>query len=251
MKWLVALAVLITAAGGWAEVIDHGPIFIHSVEDLLGLASGLGTVISPFVLKGLRVDANGAPFGIFLANVRAPLILRDLEVYGAAVAAIRLHNVENVVVENVVVRGSLTGLLISGGRKIVLRGIRAENCEDGVRLMFSEGIALEKIHVSKTEVGIWFQGVRSSILTNSVIERCGLGLLLELASVENVIAENAFRQNHEHVRSCGGNQFDNSRRGNFWEGFVAPDNDGDGILNEPYLIGLDVDRFPLAFPPGG
>lgn len=251
MKRLVALAVLMTAAGGWAEMIDHSPILIHSVEDLLGLASGLGTVTSPFVLEGLRVDADGAPFGILIANVRVPLILQDLEVYGAAVAAIRLHNVENVVVENVVVRGSLTGILISGGRKIVLRGIQAENCGDGFRLMFSEEISLEKIRVSKNEVGIWFQGVRSSSLTNSVIERCGLGLLLELESSGNLIAGNVFRQNHAHARSCGQNRFDDGWRGNFWEGFVANDNDGNGVLDEPYLIDSDADRFPLAFPPGG
>ncbi len=234
---------------GLAEVPTRGPILVHSLEDLLGVASGLGTATSPFVLEGFRVDANGEPCGILIANVRAPLILRNLEVYGAAVAAIWLQNVENVVVENVVVRGSLAGIFVSGGRNLTLREIRADNCGDGIRLLFSEGITLEKIRVSKAEVGIWFQGIRSSVLTQSVIEQCGLGLLFELESAGNVVAENAFIQNHEHAQSCGRNQFDDGQRGNFWEGFAAGDANDDGILDQAYRVGPDVDRFPLAFPP--
>ncbi len=249
MRWRIALVLLAWATGGLAEVVTRGPILIHSVEDLLGLASGLGTIASPFVIEGLRVDAEGEPFGILISNTSVPLILRNLEIYGASVAAIRLQNVQNLVMENVLVRGSLTGILVGGSKNIVVKETRVENCADGIRLMFSAEITLHKVGVRKTGVGIWLQGTRASTITASVIELNGLGLLLELESTGNIVSKNAFLGNHVHAQSCGKNQFDDGQNGNFWEGFSATDKDGDGIFDEAYLIGPDADRFPLCSLP--
>jgi len=248
MRWAMVLTVFLSSLG-WAAIETRGPLLINSVEDLLGIATGLGTVISPFVIENLRVDANGEPFGILVANISAPLVIRNVEIYGAGVAAIRVQNVQNLTIENVVARGSLTGILIAGSKKITVRKSRIENCADGIRVMFSEEIALRELLVQKNEVGIWFQGVRLSTLTDSMIQTCGLGLLFELESKGNLVANNAFLGNHVHAQSCGGNQFDDGKRGNFWEGFLATDSNADGILDEAYQVGLDYDRFPLAFPP--
>lgn len=239
---LVVLGIVALAVLGWAESPIRGPIHINSVEDLLGLASGFGTVASPFVLEELRVDAAGEPFGILIANVHAPLVIRNIEVYGATVAAIRLQNVQNLHIENAVVYGSLTGVLLSGSKDVALRNITVKNCADGIRVMFSEGVVIEGVSVAKAEVGIWFQGVRLSRVMNSVIAECSLGLLFELESRGNVVARNSFLKNRIHAQSDGGNQFDDGECGNFWEGFVAKE-------GEAYVIGADFDRFPLLSPP--
>lgn len=249
MRKLAIVFAVGLAVAGWAEVVTRGPIFIRSEPDLYGLAKGFGTTLSPFVIEGLRIDANGQPFGIFIANFWQPLILRNLEVYGASLAAIRLQNVRNITLENVVVRGSVTGILLSGSQKTTLKECRIENCQDGIRIMFSEGIAIEKVAVNKTEIGIWFQGTRSSTVLGSVVKGCGLGLLLELESAGNVIAGNAFLSNAVHAYSEGRNQFDDGNRGNFWEGFVGEDQEGDGVFDQAYFVGADTDRFPLVFPP--
>ncbi len=245
-----ALALMfMLASGGWAEMITRGPILIHTEADLYGIAQGFGTVDSPFILEGFRIDAAGEPFGILVANLSRPLILRNLEVYGASVAAIRILNAQYITIENVVVRGSAAGILIGGGRTITIRKTRVSECQNGIRLMFSEGITLTEVEVEKAEVGIWFQGTTRATLKGSKIQKCGLGLLLELGSVGNLVAGNAFLGNHVHAYSAGGNAFDDGAIGNFWEGFEALDKNGDGIVDEPYFIGPDKDRFPLAAAP--
>ncbi len=246
--WALAL-ILMLASGGWAEMITRGPILIHSEADLYGIAQGFGTVDSPFILEGFRIDAAGEPFGILVANFSRPLILRHLEVYGASVAAIRILNARYITIENVVVRGSAAGILVGGGKTITIRKTRVVECQNGVRLMFSEGITLAEIEVEKAEVGIWFQGTTRSTLRGSKIQKCGLGLLLELGSMGNLVAGNAFFGNHVHAYSTGGNAFDDGKIGNFWDGFESLDQNGDGILDEPYFIGPDKDRFPLASVP--
>lgn len=249
MRWLTVIIFLTVSLTGLGKVLAHGPILIHSVEDLYGVATGFGTAASPFLIENLRVDANGEPFAILITNISCPLILRNLEVYGASVAAIRVQNVKNLVVEDLVIRGSLTGILVGGAQDITIKRVHIENCADGIRLMFSAAITLTEIVVEKAEVGIWFQGVTTSVLKQSTIQECGIGLMLELGSTGNLVVRNAFLANHVHAQSSGSNQFDDGQQGNFWEGFLAKDANSDGIWDESYPVGLDVDRFPLVSPP--
>lgn len=47
------------------------------------------------------------------------------------------------------------------------------------------------------------------------------------------------------------NQWDNGTEGNFWRDWTSPDNNGDGIVDNPYILdgGADAqDRYPLAQP---
>ncbi|MFN3347138.1 MAG: NosD domain-containing protein [Candidatus Bipolaricaulaceae bacterium] len=184
-----------------------------------------------------------------MANVSRPLILRNIEIYGASVAALRLQNVRLVRLENLFLHGSEVGLFLSGSEKVVAQNVIVRECHDAIRVMFSRELQFLQIHVAKAMTGVWFQGVQDSSLLDSVIAECGLGILLELGSAGNIVAGNAFRRNHIHARSEGKNSFDDGRRGNFWEEFEAEDKDGDGILDVPYLVGPDSDRFPLASPP--
>lgn len=249
MRWITAVLALALSAVGLGEIQTRGPILIHSEADLYGIAKGFGTAVSPYVIEGMRIDADGAAFGILVANFSRPLVLRNLEIYGASVAAIRIRNSQFVVVENVIVRGSAAGILVSTSVKLSFKNMRVEECQHGLRLMFSEEITVREIAVSKAEIGVWLQGVTNSALLDSKIQECGLGLLVELGSTGNKILGNAFQQNHVHAYSTGGNSFDDGRRGNFWAGFAAKDENNDGIVDEPYPIGSDEDRFPLAAAP--
>ncbi len=249
MRWLALFVLVGLFLPGLAGPTSRGPILIRSVEDIYGLASGFGTAAAPFVIEDLRIDANGEPFGILISNIASPLIVRNLEVYGASIAALRVQNVKNLVVENLVLRGSLTGILLGGSKNVTIKKVRIENCADGIRVMFSEAVNIEEVTVDKAEVGIWFQGVTKSSVRKSLVQGCGIGLLFELESVGNVVAGNIFLKNRIHAQSSGGNQFDEGRRGNFWDGFVAKDENSDGIWDESYPVGSDVDRFPLVSRP--
>lgn len=237
------------ALGGSAQVLTHPPLVLRGEEELGRVAQGRGTAAEPYVIENLRIDAAGEPFGLFIANVSRPLVLKNIEIYGASMAALRLQNVRLVRMENLLLHGSETGLFISGSEKVVVQNVVIRECHDGIRVMFSRELQFAQIRVTKATTGVWFHGVEGSSFLNSEIAECGLGILLELGSVQNVVAGNAFLKNHIHARSEGKNAFDDGQRGNFWEGFEAEDKDGDGILDVPYFVGPDSDRFPLAAPP--
>lgn len=250
MRKVFLVGVLMALAlGGSAQVPTHPPLVLRGEEELGRVAQGRGTAAEPYVLENLRIDAAGEPFGLVIANVARPLILRNIEIYGAAVAALRLQNVRLVRLENLLLRGSEVGLFLSASEQVTAHNVVIRECHDGIRALFSRGLQFIQIRVAKAVTGVWFQGVENSSLLDSEIEECGLGILLELGSVGNLVAGNAFLRNHIHARSEGKNAFDDGRRGNYWEGFEAEDKDGDGILDVPYLIGPDLDRFPLASPP--
>ncbi len=248
-KLIWAGLLVVVAITGWAAARVHPPLILRGEAELWGVAQGLGTAVEPYLLENLRIDAAGEPFGLLIANVSRPLILRNIEIYGASVAALRLQNVRLVRLENLVLRGSAAGLLISGSEKVMVQDVIVRDCHDGIRIMFSRELQFMRINVLKAVTGVWFQGVHNSALLDSEIVECGVGILLELGSAGNLVLGNAFLANHIHARSEGKNAFDDGKRGNFWGGFEAKDSDEDGILDGPYFIGPDADRFPLASPP--
>ncbi len=248
-KALLAGIMATLALAGSAQLPAHPPLVLQGEEAVWKVAQGRGTAAEPYVIENLRIDAAGEPFGLLIANVDRPLILRNIEIYGASVAALRLQNVRLVRLENLLLRGSQVGLFLSASEQVTAERVTIRECHDGIRAMFSRGLRFTRIHVAKAVTGVWFQGVENSFLLDSKIEECGLGILLELGSVGNLVAGNAFLRNPIHARSEGKNAFDDGRRGNFWEGFEGEDRDGDGILDVPYAIGPDLDRFPLASMP--
>lgn len=250
--WLCIFLVVSVGAVAWADLSPYSPIAIRSNYEFLpenGVAAGIGTISSPFIIEGLRIDAIGEACGLLLENTDRPVILRNLEIYGAGVAGIRLQNTRSVRLENVVVRGCTTGILITGSTAISVSGTVVDNCPDGIRIMFSEEVALTNLTVTKAAIGIWLWGTVNSSILDSAVTDGDVGVLLEMGSRGNTVAGNAFLSLRIPAISEGGNAFDDGIRGNFWELFQAPDHDGDGILDISYAIGGDFDRFPLASPP--
>lgn len=250
LVWAVLATLLGTAAR--AERLPRAPILIRSDADFTaenGVVGGLGIFGDPYVISGVRIDAKGQDYGILILGTRRAVVIRDVEILGASFAGINIQSAKNVRIEQSWVRGCSTGISVSLGEGISVDQTRIEECPEGVRVLFSSGVELSRLVVAKANVGVRFLGARDSLLVGSAIRECDLGVSLEVRSEGNTVAQNAFLSCRIPARSEGGNAWDDGARGNYWEGFVAPDRNGDGILDISYRVGLDEDRFPLALPP--
>ena len=235
-----------------ADRVEHAPIVIRSDADFTaenGVVSGSGTVDDPYIISGWKIDDVGASFGILVQDVTASFVIEDVEICGAKTAGIKLVKVKGGTIKDSLVEGSSVGIEIFLSQAVRIEGVSVRQCEDAVHAYFSSGLILSGLKVSESVVGVWLTGTQGSLLTRSWIEDCDLGTKLELGSTGNKIYGNAFLSCRIPATSEGGNQWDDGQAGNYWEGFSAPDENGDGILDEPYSIGTDKDRFPLASLP--
>jgi hypothetical protein len=94
-------------------------------------------------------------------------------------------------------------------------------------------------------------GAHANVVRGNVLRGNFMGLLADASTVDNLIAGNAFRGNRRQARDAGvGNQWDDSRLGNYWSELTAVDADANGIIDRARPIGPEgVDRYPLAEPP--
>ena len=231
---------------------DRGPIVILSDEDFTsenGVVAGSGTPDDPYVISGWRIERGDYPFGIYIRGVRVPFLIRDVEIYGAKVAGIKIEASRNGRVERVRVKGCPAGIMVASSRDLWFREAVVDDCDEGMRVIFSRDISFEKLHIEDCKVGVWFVGVTNSVVTGSYVE-AELGVFLEMASRDNLFFGNGFFA-ETPVRTEGGNSWDNGTYGNYWSVFQGWDNDKDGIIDFPFRIHFEtVDRYPLvSFPP--
>ncbi len=250
---LLVVVLLLAATVASAGPLRRGPILITSDQDFTpenGVVGGWGIFGDPYVISGFQIDAGGEDYGILISGTMRPVVVRDVEVLGARVAGIKVQSAKHVTIEGVWVRGSGVGISVFLSTKVTVSRARVEECPDGVKIFFSSAVDLYNLQVSRCRTGVWFAATAGSLLAGSTLDRCDTGVLVELRSEGIVVAQNAFLSCRVPARSEGGAAWDDGRHGNYWEGFVAPDNDGDGILDKPYAVGpTEVDRFPLASPP--
>lgn len=256
MKRILVVCVLLALAapGALADQQQRGPIVIRSDADFTyenGVIAGRGLPDDPYVIGGWKIEEIGAQFGILIQGTTLPVVIRDVEICGAKVAGIKILAARNVRIESCLVQGSTVGIDVFMSEDIQIRDTTVRECQDALHLYFSSGIELSGLLLSESIVGAWFTGTQGSSLTGSTFWECDLGVKLELGSEGNLIYGNAFMACRIPAVSEGGNAWDDGARGNYWQSFSAPDEDGDGILDQPYSIGPDEDRFPLAAPPEG
>lgn len=250
---LLIVGLALVAGTAWAQLVRRGPIIITSDWDFTpenGVTGGWGIFGDPYVISGYQIDAGGEDYGILIAATRRPVVIRDVEVLGARGAGIKVQSAKHVTIEDVRVRGCGVGISVFLSTKVAVSRARVEECPDGVKLLFSSGVDLYGLRVERCRTGVWLAGTTGSLLVGSRVERCDTGVLVELRCEGIVVAQNAFLGCRVPARSEGGAAWDDGSRGNYWEGFLAPDRNGDGILDLPYTVSFgEEDRFPLASPP--
>ena len=106
----------------------HGHISINNSIEFVNMASaevwpGSGTPGDPIIISGYQIDAEGGPFGIYIANTTINFVLRGCSVNNTRYvsepynvgAGVHLHNVSNCTVSDVEVSNCDVGILYNVG----------------------------------------------------------------------------------------------------------------------------------------
>lgn len=239
---LMVCAVLLPGA---AEQTPRGPILIRSDLEFTeenGVVSGKGLSGDPYVIEGWCIDADGESYGILIHNTTRAFVIRDVSITGARLAGVRLSQTRDGKVHDTHISGCATGVSIHGSSRIILRELSIKQCEDGIRILFSSDLTVDRAHMENVQAGLWASGVTELVMHGSTVRSSHLGIRLDLGSEENTVADNAFFDCRIPAYSKGGNYFHLEARGNYWEGHDA---------SVPYPVdgGEDEDPFPLSSPP--
>lgn len=164
------------------------------------------------------------------------------------------------------------------------------NKEEGILMAYCLNITISDCNIYLNEgQGISLEyGSRDNIIENNTIrQNVQGGVVIRYSSSNNILVKNIIIDNGNYgikieddtlipssnnnlfycnsINNTGGdaqnawdkgsNSWDNGTVGNYWKGFYAPDENGDGKRDEPYYIppnkfGLAKDRFPLVDPIG-
>ena len=178
---------------------------------------------------------------------------------------IALYDSNDVVLSYISVKGSdYRGLELIRIRHFTVRwsdltmnlnaGIGVMDSEDGViaQCVIDENINYGILVQNSTGVEIW---------NNTFYANHGYAIHMDASSQGNLVHRNSFMRNHyttdhfdpsrRQAADFGQNLWNDSLGGNFWLDWTTPDEDGDGIVDNPYpLKGGARDMLPLVNPPG-
>jgi len=245
---------LVVFAGfvGFADArVAHGAIEItHESEFSVanGVCSGSGTADDPFVIENWVIDAGYDNYGIRIHRTSAHVLIRNVEITGAAKAAIYLSYVENAVVEDCLLEGNWAGVTVNFSSYNWIQGCTFESNTDAIRFYFSHTNVIRENTFFRNDTAIWLDASNENIVQSNLIQNAHMGLYLNLGSEANAITGNAFVDNVHNAHTDDPNIWDDGASGNYWSDCVAVDMDGDLIWDVPYLITSDGDQdsFPLV-----
>ncbi|MFO8109903.1 MAG: NosD domain-containing protein [Thermoplasmata archaeon] len=220
---------------------------------------------------------------VIIANV-SRVNVRDIDMQGANMLVAFSSEVE---IDNVkVITNSEEGILIYRSSQVNIKNSIADQNKVGIKLMYSSFNGLhDNLVRGNTQDGIYLDhgsdyniidnntlstnsmvlhNSEQNVVTNNMIFRSiGRGVRLLQGSYHNRIYNNAllynnlamdvFNASRIQARDVTGKNHWNSseKRGNYWRDWTGPDEDEDGVVDDPYNIsgGVSKDWYPLAEPP--
>ena len=182
--------------------------------------------------------------GIVLNNSQGNYLNGNLVSLGSE--GITLDNSEeNVLSNNQVVKNN-KGISLKNSANNTLVNNTAGSNEIGILLQMSQGNKLAYNLILKNEYGIRGQATKSNILTNNNLYLNGIGVYLRSSS-NNSFYKNEFI-NFLNAVDEGKNLWNSSSTGNFWDNHTRTDTDGNGIIENQYVINQTagaIDYMPL------
>lgn len=164
------------------------------------------------------------------------------------------YSENNIVTNNTVVNNRLSGLWFIHSPNNALIGNTFTNNLNGIMVWYSNNSFVAKNTVTNnTEDGIYvYDSSNCKVIRNHVANNSRRGLWLLSLSENNTIQFNNFQANNDSVVDSG---WKNIFEQNYWSDWTSPDDNGDGIVDQPYPIHEEnVDPYPLvepnSIPPG-
>ncbi|NIQ06080.1 MAG: hypothetical protein GWO20_10260 [Candidatus Korarchaeota archaeon] len=123
----------------------------------------------------------------------------------------------------------------------------------GIRLTDASGATITGNTITNSDTGIYLWSSRgNTIMGNIITDNNNYGIWLRSSSTGNLVYRNDFLNNGVNAEdTCGGNAFNNSTIGNYWDDYTGRDVDYEGIGDTPHSIpGLEgsMDYLPSMDP---
>ncbi len=149
---------------------------------------------------------------------------------------------------------SLIGILVMDSDEIgmtenLLHGNRAFQGYGAV-LYETKGTLVRNNLIADNAIGLKLEKATDNRIVENTVIGNQLGLEATADATENQIVLNNFISNQWQVRQAGdwSNWLDDGRYGNFWDDYLGPDRDGDGVGDVPHVMqrwfAVLTERFP-------
>jgi parallel beta-helix repeat protein len=236
------------------DTIERRPIVITNNYEFTaenGVTSGAGTVDDPYIIEGWKIDAGYSDYGIRIYRTDRAFIIRNVEISGAAKAAISLSYVRNAYIEDCTLVGNWIGITLSFSRFNRISRCTLASNTDGIHFYFSHDNQMLQNTLEKNDTAIWLDASNDNEIIGNVFRASHMGIYLDLGSEGNLVYHNAFLDNLHNAHSVDVNRWDENGEGNYWFDYRAIDADEDGVWDSPYVIRSDGDQdnFPLVNRP--
>jgi parallel beta-helix repeat protein len=164
----------------------------------------------------------------------------------------------NVVIGNTVSNNQCGIFLADSSNVIVENNNVYSNSLDGISIVTAMGLGryniLSNNTVSSNGFGITLGGnTDENKIYNNTVSNNGTGIYLCINAQLNTIYNNNFENTTNADVRGEGNVFDLNGSGNYWSNWTTPDVDGDGIVDNPYVMppyGNGQDNYPWTIENG-
>jgi parallel beta-helix repeat protein len=221
---------------------------------------------------------NGKPF-IFWQNVTSSTVPENS-------GGVILLNSTNIDVKNLHIDNSSFGIQIISSNKITIQNNTILNGITGIHILNSnanflinnavennlfKGILIENSSLNRVEnntvisnkdlgISLILQSNNNTIKLNKIINNQHHGISISEKSKQNLVKNNQFYSNNQGGSQAYDNGTFNEFILNYWNDWVAPDSDNNGIVDIPYIIEgtiFNYDNYPviisnsiqIIFPP--
>jgi len=250
---LCLIGIVVAASGG--DLQDRNPIVITSDYEFTaknGVVAGSGTVDDPYIIEGWQIDAGYHDYGIRIDRTSRYFVIRNVEISGAAKAAIFLSYVRNALVQDCKLTGNWIGITLNFASYNRVSGCTLASNAEGLHLRFSrDNQVLSNAIYGNDYAAIWLYASNTNEIVGNFLAESHMGVYLDLGSEGNLLYKNTFLDNVHNAHSDQPNQWDYEGEGNYWFNYVGIDADENGIGDSPYVIASDSDQdnFPLLRAP--
>lgn len=226
---------------------------------------------------GYKVTGSGSGYGISL-RFRRYVTVKNLTVeeFEEGISLYNYHVSDEEkwkgynTIENNTISSNLTGINIGASNENTVNNNIVSTCDYGIHIAGSDNNTITENTVgSSITAGIWLTramqgyllvGSHNNTLTGNTTQNSqGFGIYINLSN-NNTIYNNNFIDNglQAYVTGGSGNVFDlgdpaeeDGKGGNYWSNWTTPDVDGDGIVDNPYVMPpYLVDNYPWTIENG-
>jgi parallel beta-helix repeat protein len=211
----------------------HSPIYVHGITNLTQTAeaenwSGDGTRANPYIIEGYNISSSGDL-----------IVIQDTPLY---------FTIRDCFLNETTRLGR--GIIISGSSNGIIEDNMLFGSYYGIELINSNYTTITRNEITNQSIGIVLNSSHhNQILQNVKANNLNYGISLLDGSSFNTVAWNLYVLNGGGSSQAYDSGINNIFVFNHWNTLTTPDNNGDEIVDVPYLLDGSVnnrDSYPLT-----